>query len=317
MDVRGLQRALGLRARVIRRAAGLPALGAARRMHRGAAALAAFLLAACGGAGAESPAPARPPARPARIVSLNPCVDLVLAHVADPGQILAISHWSHDPRSGSAPLAWARRFPATGGSAEEVVALRPDLVIAGPHAGLPTIAALERLGIPLVRVPVPETIAESLAQVETIARVVGHPERGQALAARLRAALAAHSRAGPPVGALVWQGGGLVPGEATLADALLRKTGHANRAAAHGIAAWGVIGLERLVADPPEAIYAGEAAPRDRVLGHPVMARLGTRVVLEHFPGRLLSCAGPNKAEAARRMAAGHDRAMARRRGAG
>ena len=48
------------------------------------------------------------------IVSLNPCADAILAEVADPAQLLAISHYSHDPRATSMPLAQARRFRATG-----------------------------------------------------------------------------------------------------------------------------------------------------------------------------------------------------------
>ena len=91
--------------------------------------LAALLLAGC----AESRAPEiqnaalaeHLPARPS-IVSLNPCSDAVLAEVADPAQLLAISHYSHDPRASSMDVALARRFAVTGGTAEEVLALDPD-----------------------------------------------------------------------------------------------------------------------------------------------------------------------------------------------
>ena len=71
-----------------------------------------------------------PPAARERptIVSLNPCTDAILAIVADPAQLLAISHYSQDPRSSSMDVAKARRFRATGGTAEEVVALAPDVV---------------------------------------------------------------------------------------------------------------------------------------------------------------------------------------------
>jgi len=76
-----------------------------------------------------------------RVVSLNPCVDAVLMQVADPAQIAAISHYSQDPAATSIPLALARRFKATSETAEEVVALAPDLVITGEHVAPSTIAA--------------------------------------------------------------------------------------------------------------------------------------------------------------------------------
>ena len=81
------------------------------------------LLAGC----AAPPAP-MPRERPT-IVSLNPCTDAILAEVADREQILAISHYSQDPRGTSMELAQAREFRATGGTVEEVLALDPDVVV--------------------------------------------------------------------------------------------------------------------------------------------------------------------------------------------
>ncbi len=80
-------------------------------------------------------ASAQPPRELAHptIVSLNPCTD---AHAGGtwptPAQVLAISHYSRDPRASSMDLG--DRAPlcrATGGTVEEVLALKPDLVVAG------------------------------------------------------------------------------------------------------------------------------------------------------------------------------------------
>ena len=64
------------------------------------------------GCAQASPAPSTRPT----IVSLNPCTDAILAEVAEPAQLLAISHYSHDPQASSMPMAQARRWPATGGT---------------------------------------------------------------------------------------------------------------------------------------------------------------------------------------------------------
>jgi iron complex transport system substrate-binding protein len=251
-----------------------------------------------GGCGSAPAGPAAPPARPLepprRIVSINPCADALLRELADPAQIRAISHYSQDPRATSVPLDWAASYPATSGTAEEVLALEPDLVVAGPHVALSTIAALERLGIALVKLPVAKSVAESKAQIAELGRVIGQPVRAAALVDRIDAAVAAAGGAGPPVDALIWQGGGLVPGAGTLADELLRLTGHANAASRHGLGAWGVLGLERLVASPPHILYAGDRRGEgDRLLAHPVIDRLAARIAVEPYPGRLLFCAGP------------------------
>lgn len=246
-----------------------------------------------------------PPAHPVRIVSINPCIDSILMRVADPGQIAAISHYSHDPRASSIPIALARRFRATSGTAEEVIALAPDLVIAGGHVEPATVAALARLHIALLPLEVPSSIAESNDQVRRIARAIGQTKRGERLVAETDAALAAARTDGPAIPALIWQGGGLVPGEGTLSDELLRVSGFRNLSADYGLKQWDVLPLEYLVARPPRVLLSiGDERAGDRMLDHPVMRDLKRRIAVRAYPGRLLNCAGPTIIDAAARLAA-------------
>jgi len=267
------------------------------------------LLAACT-APPPAPAPVSAPA-PQRIVSINPCADALLWQLADRARIASISHYSHDPRATSVPIAWARTLPANGGTAEEIVRLRPDLVLAGPHVAPATLATLARLGIPLVTLPVPATVAESVEQVETLGAMLAEPVRAAALRRRIEASLEA---AAPPPGAapmpaLVWQGGGLVPGPGTLLDDVMARSGLANQAGAHGLDSWDVLDLERLIARPPALLLAGEADANDRRLSHPAVRALRTRIETAPFPGRLMHCAGPTVPEVAATLAAARARA--------
>lgn len=236
---------------------------------------------------------ASPPPRAPRIVSINPCVDAVLMHVADPAQIAAISHYSHDPRATSIPLEQARRFKSISGTAEEVVALAPDIVISGPHVAPATIAALKRMRITLVQYPVPDSVTESEAQVRDIARIAGHPERGAALAVRISAA--ARHDAVVPVPALVWQSGGLVPGAGTLTDDLLRRAGFRNMSAVYGLKKWDVLPLEYLIANPPRVLLsiAAATANEDRLTSNPAVRRLAHRIAVMPYETRLMNCGGP------------------------
>lgn len=240
-----------------------------------------------------------------RIVSINPCVDAVLMQVADPAQIAGISHYSQDPRATSIPIAEAMRFKATSGTAEEVVALAPDMVIAGAHVAPSTIAALKRMGIHLVQLPVPESIAESNAQIVTIAAFAGHHDRGVALVARIEAAVRNARSTGPAIPALIWQGGGLVPGSGTLADELLRVSGFHNLSADYGLKKWDVLPLEYLVARPPRVLFSvGSEDHSDRMLGHPVMQPLARQIAVRAYPERLLHCGGPTVIDAVARLSA-------------
>ena len=239
-----------------------------------------------------------------RIVSINPCLDAILVEVADPAQIAGISAYSQDPRSTSIPLAVARRFTALSGTAEEVVALRPDIVIGGAHVSPATVAALKRMRIPLVQYPVPATVDVSVAQVRALAAVAGHPARGVALARRIAAAAApARLR---PVPALIWGAGGLVPGAGTLPDELLRRAGFSNSSAAYGLAQWDILPLEYLVARPPRVLLSTGLADvgGERLARHRAVRRLGARITVAPFAARLMNCGGPSIIAAMARLRA-------------
>lgn len=281
----------------------------------------AALLAGCFPAGTPAPGGSvvagearegegRPP-RPLRIVSINPCSDAVLAEVAEPGQLVAISRYSHDPRTSSMNVATARQFTATSGTVEEILPLRPDLVVSGTYMSPATLSALRRLGIRVELLPIAATVEESEAQVRRLAALAGHPDRGEALVAEIRQALAkAQPKSGgdgalaAPVSAVVWQSGGIVPGEQTLIADLMRRTGFTSLSAARGLGQADVLPLEHMVADPPELILsAGDAhGQEDRMLAHPALAHLAG-VRHENLDPSLLYCGGPTIIRAARRLA--------------
>ncbi|MBB11705.1 MAG: iron ABC transporter substrate-binding protein, partial [Sphingomonadaceae bacterium] len=172
-----------------------------------------MLLAACAGGGAGAPPPERGPT----IVSLNPCTDAILAELAAPGQLLAISHYSKDPRASSMEAAVAARFAATGGTVEEVLALDPDVVVAGSFLAPATRAALAELGMEVVTFDIATDVAASKEQIRDLAALAGDTPAGARLIARIDAALAAAAPAeGESVATLLWQPGGIVAGEQTL-----------------------------------------------------------------------------------------------------
>ena len=100
--------------------------------------------------------------------SAQPRTDAILAEVAAPGQLLAISHYSKDPRASSMEAAVAARFAATGGTVEEVLALDPDVVVAA--VSLPRrFAALAELGMEVVTFDIAADVAASKEQIRNLA----------------------------------------------------------------------------------------------------------------------------------------------------
>jgi iron complex transport system substrate-binding protein len=262
----------------------------------------------------------RPGAPARRVVSIGLCLDVILTAVAERSQIVALSHYSLDPTA-SVIADLARTFPITHETADEVVALRPDLVLASRRSNLPTRLALKRLGYRVEEFDVPNTVEGSLAQVRRLGRLVGQEARSEAVVATIEQALrAAAPKPGEPAApAMVYQYGGLTAGRQTLVGDMMQRCGLENVAARYGLRKWGQAPLERLIAEPPRVLLVGEvanAAPGwgERVMTHPALASLEPRMHRVAFPPRLLYCGGPVLIQVAEVMAKARREAAALQR---
>jgi len=257
------------------------------------------------------------PAAPSRggIVSTNPCADAMLVELVPPGRIAAISHYSLEPDASSMPLDVARRFVTTAGTAEEVVGLRPDLVVTSSFTPPATLAAYQRAGLKVLTLDSPTTIAASEAQIRMLAAAVGAPQQGEAMIARIESAVSPSSlprrRPGPSIGpvvtgprpspgkatggnpsALLFIAGDLANGSGTLLDELLARAGFRNAAVDYGLRFTGGLPIETIAAHPPRVILAPDAS-RTAILRTRVLARTGATVTEASFPRRLVNCGGP------------------------
>ncbi len=256
------------------------------------------------------------PIPPGGIVSNNPCIDAILAEVAAPGQIAAVSAYSQDPVSASAPLKWAQAYPALGTSAEEIIAAKPRLLLTGNFSTGGTNAALAKAGVKLIGYGVPVSVSESIAQIRSVAKAIGRGEAGEQLVRRIESGMvpackpnsAQDERCGglseaplppfqPKKSAIIWQTGGFVAGKGTLQDELLARAGYHNASATYGLKQWDVLPLEILIRTPPDVIFMPLSAKGDdaRALSArtKLLSHLRGKTRIKNFPDKLLFCGGP------------------------
>lgn len=238
------------------------------------------------------------------IVSLNPCSDQLLVALAPPKRIAAISHYSQAPGSTSLPLDVARRFRTTGGTAEEVIALAPDLVLATSFTPPATRTAFARAGLMVLYLGSPTTIADSKAQVSEVANAVRAQERGAGLNRRIDAAVRDATWHGAPVSALLYISGDLANGKGTLLDEMMRTAGFRDAASDYGLAMTGTLPVETIVAHPPAVILSPDGGGRTAALRRRVLAHTKVRVRELPFPRALINCGGPTIPAALARLAA-------------
>jgi iron complex transport system substrate-binding protein len=246
-------------------------------------------------------------AAPTRIASLHLCADQLVLALADRAQIASLTFLAAEPLA-SVMAEAARGIPANHGKAEEIVALKPDLVLAGPFSARATTGMLRRLGLRVVDLPLAAGFDDIRAQIRLVADAVGHPARGQDLVARLDALLdeaAAPADAPRPTAAL-YQPGGFTARLGSLEHAVIAAAGFDNLATRLPATGSGRVALETLVAAAPDLlILGGESdhlpAAQVRLLAHPALRALPSAMI--RIPPRLWTCGGWFTADAVEQLA--------------
>lgn len=246
-------------------------------------------------------------AAPPRAASLTLCADQYLLGLAAPEQIVAVSATAADPNQ-SLFAAEAARYPVHRGSSEELIALRAEVVLTDRWMPLRVTERLERFGVKVIQIPLPETWDDIAATTRAIAAELGRAEQGETRVATMRdrlAQLAARrATAGQPPLAIYFLPGGASTGAGTFIDTVLQIAGVRNLAAELGWNGWGTFDLEQLALTEPEVLvmgFFGQGGDSLRLgfVRHPVLQRLMARAPVIEVPDRYWMCSGWFLTEAA------------------
>ena len=232
------------------------------------------------------------PERPMRIVSLDYCADQYLLKLVDRDRIAAVS--PDADRDFSYMRAAAVGVPSVRPRAEDVLVLKPDLVIRSYGGGPDAAAMFARAGVPVLQIGYANDLAAVRQVLIDTARGLGEPANGEALAVemdRRLAALPAPSRARST--ALYVTPGGVTSGSGGLVDKMMRVAGYDNFEAEPG---WRSLPLERLAHEGPDLIASASFwnAPPDRwsAARHPIVARAMRDTPVVPIEGAWTACGG-------------------------
>lgn len=237
-------------------------------------------------------------AAPTRVASLNLCTDELLLTLAAPGQIVSVTHLSQQPAE--TPL-WqrARHHPRNDGSLLSVTKWRPDLVLTMGGGARDRMRIAARLGIPMIDLPFPTSMADVESAILIVAKALGRPAAGRDLLGRLR-----RQRQAMPQQTVdtLWLGGGgrSVPASG-LASQWMRLAGLRQRSLRGDR-----VSLEQLLAYPPVIILrsdyrSGQYSGEQRWLDHPLAKNSGRSRTLT-TDGRRWTCMGPPMIEEIARL---------------
>jgi iron complex transport system substrate-binding protein len=125
------------------------------------------------------------PERPSRIVSLSPTSTESLFAIGAGPQVVAVDDQSDYPAS--APQTKLSGYTP---NAEAIVGYRPDLVVLSGNEN-DIVSALEKLGIPVLLQPAPDTLGGAYREIEQLGIATGHRRDAEGLVARMRARIGA------------------------------------------------------------------------------------------------------------------------------
>jgi iron complex transport system substrate-binding protein len=282
------------------------------RKHLRLAGLAAGLagLVAAGAVALALPSNSAPKGKPQRIVSLNVCSDQLVLALADRSQIAGLTR-NAATADLSAEAGSVRGLRLLGSSAEEVLEIQPDLIVGMPARGSTAMTALGGQNYTMLDLQSANSVEEIYASIRQTAAAVGHPERGEALVARMQQELARIPKNGHGRVAAYYQRRGYMTGTGTLVDDLMTRMGLVNLAARLGKSPLSQVSLEEMVAAHPDFIIVESETDRvtdqgTEMLHHPAMQGI-PRISI---PQAWTVCGGPAYVKAARSMTdqmAGHN----------
>jgi iron complex transport system substrate-binding protein len=240
---------------------------------------------------------------PQHVMSLSMCTDALVLDLLPLNRIASVTFLSRDP-SNSFLWPQAAQVHINYGNAEEVLAEKPDFVLAGTYTTPATRMLIKKVGLSMLEVPAASNFAEIRATTRSVAHALGEDTSGDALIAKMDATLRELAATKPQrvVRVAGWNGGGSVPGRGTLFDAILTAAGGVNVASSDGEGD-GSFDLEQLLQARPDVLAYGSDTSSIPSLHtdeawHPIILKLyaGRRIT---YPSALYSCGVVESAEAA------------------
>lgn len=224
----------------------------------------------------------------ARVASLNLCTDEYLLLLARPGEVVSVSYLSQDPLE--SPL-WrqARSHKGNRGSIEDVIGLKPALVLTMGGGGRSTSLLARRLNLRALDLPYATSLGDVERNLRAVAAALDDVRRAGPWVSRIEALRRTSPRRASDA---MWVSGS---GESFAPESLggqwLRLAGMQQRSLPGGR-----VTLETLLTNPPKILVrsdyrSGQMSGGVRWLSLPIVRRAGT--VQFMTDGRPWTCMGP------------------------
>lgn len=189
--------------------------------------------------------------KPMRVVSLDYCADQYVLKLVDRSRILGVS--PDAVKQFSYMRAAAKGVPSIKPLAEDIILLKPDLIVRSYGGGPNATAFFEQVGIPVLNVGWAYDLEGIKNVTMQMAEGLGEPEKGQIIVDEMTTRLEAIPSAQSKLAAMYITPGGVTTGPGSLVHEMLIAAGFTNFQTESG---WRSLPLERLAYKQPDLVAA-------------------------------------------------------------
>jgi iron complex transport system substrate-binding protein len=197
--------------------------------------------------------------KPLRVMTLSVGYDEITLDLVDPSRIAGISMYTADPTISNVADR-VTGISRIGRGAEQVLAAKPDLVIADPFTDKNLVQQVQQAGVTVAVLDLVGAYDGFTESIRLFAYLYGEDQRGADLIqsindrlGRIDAVVAKHASE-PKPRVLILQGNAYVAGAGSNMDGIIRRAGGINVAAESGISGTKQISLESIIAMNPDTI---------------------------------------------------------------
>ncbi len=240
-----------------------------------------------------------PPNIAQRIVSTNLCTDQLLLALVDKKRIVSVSKLSIDPEYAYYAKK-AEGIPTNQGLAEEIIRLKPDLVLGAEGTHHYTFKLLQQQNYVVKTYPIANSLQDVEALILSVAEAVGESAKAEQIIQKMHQDLQKAERlqqGDKPLAALWFPQNGTV-GRDTLKNQMVEMAGFTNLAAQLGVFSFGQLSIEWLLYYQPDYLIVDaynlqHTSLAERMLHNPLMKNYLEDNKLIEIPQPLWICGGP------------------------
>lgn len=253
--------------------------------------------------------------KPQRIASLNVCTDQLVLAMAERSRIATVTFLARNEDT-SYYHKQARGIRINYGTAEEIIGIKPDLIVAGRYTTQATTALLKKLGYRIELFELDDSLQQMQRNMRRMAQLLGETQKGeqliQAMNRRLNAVSQMTSGAQPV--AVIFRANGFTMGRKSLINDILMVAGYRHLSAEMAMDRSGFLPLEKMISADPALIIFGQYKPEHpsvahQLLQHPALQSLlasrlkGKKRASIVISSNLWNCGGPFIVEAGEKLA--------------